>query len=224
MSSRPRPLTHVDFHALKANASSDVTAKGSGGQPRRSPSQADHPHSEDAASKLSTKRYRSPKDDDDDAGKTKMPKLSSIRESGTSALRDFIARKESPWEIHEKVCDLDLNGPVTVAQRKAPLFGLVAVRAFPAAAAERALYMYGRVRHANVVEALDAFTTETSFYIVLEHLPISLEQIVDGAKYPTEWQLAAILRQVGSSSTGAGRTYIKHGRSSTAWPILRARG
>lgn len=46
------------------------------------------------------------------------------------------------------------------------------------------------------VEALDAFTTETSFYIVLEHMPISLDQIVESAKYPTERQLAAILIQV----------------------------
>ncbi|OBT51889.1 hypothetical protein VE04_09289 [Pseudogymnoascus sp. 24MN13] len=76
------------------------------------------------------------------------------------------------------------------------LAGLVAVRTFTVVAAEKALYMHGRVRHPNIVKALKAFTTETSFYIVLEYMPISLYQIVESAKYPTESELAAILRQV----------------------------
>ncbi|KFZ13089.1 hypothetical protein V502_06774, partial [Pseudogymnoascus sp. VKM F-4520 (FW-2644)] len=114
--------------------------------------------------------------------------------------RRFEASAEPPAlfrspEIYEKVINLDLNGPVTVAQGKARHAGLVAVRAFPFAAAKKALYMHGRVRHSNIVEALDAFTTETSLYIVLEHMPISLYQIVESAKYPTEPELAAILRQ-----------------------------
>ena len=83
-----------------------------------------------------------------------------------------------------------------MGQGKATHSGLVAVRAFPVAAAEKALYVHGRIRHANVVEAIDAFTTETLFYVVLEHMPISLEQIVESAKYPTERELAAILKQV----------------------------
>ena len=147
---------------------------------------------ESTTKKLISKRPRSTKDDTDHTSSVKISRLPSISESGSSSFTNIIARKESPWEIYEKVLDLDLNGSVTVAQRKARHSGLVAVRAFPVAAAENALYMHGRVRHANIVEALDAFTTETSLFIVLEHMPISLDQIVQCVKYPTERQLAAM--------------------------------
>ncbi|KAL5353547.1 hypothetical protein ACLOAV_001584 [Pseudogymnoascus australis] len=172
---------------------------------------------ESASKKLISKRSRSPKDDTDRTGSVKISKLPSISESKPSSFTNIIARKESPWDFYEKVLDLDLNGSVTVAQRKARHSGLVAVRAFPVAAAEKTIYMHGRVRHANMVEAFDAFTTETSFFIVLEHMPLSLDQIVQCAKYPTEKQLAAILKQVRHIQqprrTLADKEY---GRSSTA--------
>ncbi|KFZ16912.1 hypothetical protein V501_02011 [Pseudogymnoascus sp. VKM F-4519 (FW-2642)] len=150
---------------------------------------------ESATRKLISTRSRFPKNDTEETSSVEISRLTSICESGI-AFRDIIARKISLWEIYEKVINLDLNGPVTVAQGKARHAGLVAVRAFPFAAAKKALYMHGRVRHPNIVEALDAFTTETSLYIVLEHMPISLYQIVESAKYPTEPELAAILGQV----------------------------
>jgi hypothetical protein len=59
----------------------------------------------------------------------------------------------------------------------------------------------------NVVAVLDAFTTEASIYFVLEHLPVSLKQIFEGAKYPTEWHLPAIFKQV---------RYVPHRRSTLA--------
>ena len=40
--------------------------------------------------------------------------------------------------------------------------------------------------------ALEAFTTDTSLYIILEHMPISLDQIVRSPAYPDDRQLAAI--------------------------------
>ena len=172
---------------------------------------------ESASKKLISKRSRSPKDDTDHTSSVKISKLPSISESKPSSFTNIIARKESPWDFYEKVLGLDLNGSVTVAQRKARHSGFVAVRAFPVAAAEKTLYMHGRVRHANIVEALDAFTTETSFFIVLEHMPLSIDQIVQCAKYPTEKQLAAILKQVRHIQQPR-RTHAdkEHGRSSTA--------
>ncbi|KFY86466.1 hypothetical protein V500_07612 [Pseudogymnoascus sp. VKM F-4518 (FW-2643)] len=130
---------------------------------------------ESANKTLISKRSRSPKDV---ASSVKISKLPRISEFKPSSFTDIIARKESPWGIYEKVLDLNLNGFVTVAQRKARHSGLVAVRAFPVAAIEKTLYMYKRVQHANIVKALYAFTTKTSFFIVLEHMPFSLDQIV----------------------------------------------
>ncbi|KFY02906.1 hypothetical protein V490_00368 [Pseudogymnoascus sp. VKM F-3557] len=107
--------------------------------------------------------------------------------SGSEKIRDqlrmIVPRKISPWEIYEKVINLDLNRPVNVAQGKTRHAGLVAVRAFPFAAAKKALYMQGRVRHSNIVEALDAFTTETSLYIVLDLPRSNPRQVLDGLVY-----------------------------------------
>ncbi|KFZ00650.1 hypothetical protein V500_00981 [Pseudogymnoascus sp. VKM F-4518 (FW-2643)] len=179
---------------------------------------------ESTTKKLISKRSRSPKDDTNHTSSVKIPRLSSISESGTSSFTNIIPRKESPWKIYEKVLNLDLNGSVTVAQRKARHSVLVAVRAFPVAAAEKALYMHVRVRHANIVEVLDAFTTETSFFIVLEHMPFSLDQIVQCAKYPTERQLAAILIQILDGLAFLEREGLEHGSLNCSNIVINTEG
>jgi hypothetical protein len=192
MSSPTRPPTLIDFHKLLSQLPSAESVAPSDEQHQRSISPGGSDPLEGDANKPNKRRYQNDGSHTTDAGVSKLPK---IHESEAKAPRDFRTRKGSPWEIYERVFDLNLNGPVTVAQRKAPLSGLVAVRAFPVKAAEKVLYMCHRVRHDNIVEVLDAFTTEKAFYIVTEHMPISLEQVVDSTKYPTERQLAAILRQ-----------------------------
>lgn len=207
--------TRIDFSKASAQLLPTQHPEASAVLPVSSSLVGDTPES--ANKKLISKRSRSPKDDTDHTSSAKISKLPSISESKPSSFTNIMARKESPWEVYEKLLDLDLNGFVTVAQRKARHSGLVAVRAFPIAAAEKALYMHGRVRHANIVEVLDAFITETSFFIVLEHMPFSLDQIVQCAKYPTERQLAAILLQVRHIQQPR-RTHAdkEHDRSSTA--------
>lgn len=100
---------------------------------------------EGASKKLIPKRSRSPKDDTYHASSVKISKQPRISESKPSSFTNIRARRQSPWEIYEKVLDLDLNGSVTVAQRKTRYSGLVAVRAFPVADAEKTLYMHRRV-------------------------------------------------------------------------------
>lgn len=56
--------------------------------------------------------------------------------------------------------------------------------------------MYRQLQHRNIVTALKAFTTDNGLYIVLKHMPLSLEQIVRSPDYPDKRQLAAILGQV----------------------------
>jgi hypothetical protein len=82
---------------------------------------------ESTTKKLISKRSRSPTDDTDHTRSVKIPRLPSISESGTSSFTNIIARHESPWETYKKHFNLDLNGPVTVAQGKA---GLVPRRRF----------------------------------------------------------------------------------------------
>jgi hypothetical protein len=196
MNSPPRPLTEVNFDNIASGQPFPKSIEPFTEQQLITLTNHDPPL---AASHRPKKRRYYPQGNEQHlpAG-VEPPTLPSIHESRAGGPWELQARKESPWNSYGKVFDLelDLNGPITVAQRRAPSSGLVAVRTFPLAAAEKALYMHKRARHDCIVEALEAFTTETSFYIVLEHMPISLEQIVDSVKYPTELQLATILGQV----------------------------
>ncbi|KAH6692796.1 kinase-like domain-containing protein [Leptodontidium sp. MPI-SDFR-AT-0119] len=131
----------------------------------------------------------------------------------------------SPWDGYRKVLVVEhLDNSITVAERKAPHAGLVAIKVFPSAAAEKALERHQRVKHENIVDVLEAFTTETSLYIFLEHLPISLLQIVEGAKYPTEWQLAAILKQIICGLVYLEREKFQHGSLHCSVILLSAQG
>jgi hypothetical protein len=116
--------------------------------------------------------------------------------SATSGPLQLRAAWESPWGKYEKIYDAELGGPVEVAVRKAPPVELVHVRAFASQAAAKTLHLFRQLQHRNIVAALEAFTTDNGLYIVLEHMPLTLERIVRSPAYPDERQLAAILGQV----------------------------
>ena len=101
-----------------------------------------------------------------------------------------------PWKIYEKGYDLKLDQFVTVATRKAPLHGKVAVKTFAGRDANRKLDMLHRVRHERFVSLLEVFESDTAWYAVFEHVVTSLTQVVNSPAYPTERQLAAIVGQV----------------------------
>jgi hypothetical protein len=104
---------------------------------------------------------------------------------------------EAPWQKYEKIYDLELGGPVAVAVRRARPRYLVHVRAFSTEATPAALHLFCCFQHRHIVAPLEAFTTDAGLHIVLEHMPVSLQRIVDSPAYPDEGQLAAILAQVG---------------------------
>ncbi|KAH7378887.1 hypothetical protein BKA64DRAFT_698219 [Cadophora sp. MPI-SDFR-AT-0126] len=75
---------------------------------------------------------------------------------------------ESPWVKYEKIYNTELGGLVGVAVRETPLIELVHMRAFATHAAEETLHVYGQLQHRNIVTALEVFTIDSGFYIVLE--------------------------------------------------------
>ena len=125
-------------------------------------------------------------------GKT-QPRAAGAVTSSSLPLREA---RESPWGKYEKVYNVELGGTVEVAVRKAPPMELVHARAFTTQASAKTLHLFRQLQHRNIVVALEAFTTDTSLYIILEHMPISLDQIVRSPAYPDDRQLAAILGQV----------------------------
>ena len=103
---------------------------------------------------------------------------------------------DTPWKIYEKGYDLKLDQFVTVATRKAPLQGKVAIKTFAGRDANRKLDMLHRVCHERFVSLLEVFESDTAWYAVFEHVVTSLTQVVNSPAYPTERQLAAIVGQV----------------------------
>ena len=146
---------------------------------------------------LNKKRARSPEDIPEIVLDTSKKTSRLDRIQATEPLRPKAAN-ESPWKYYEKIYDLELAGRVEVAVRKADPIELVHVRTFTNPGAEKALHRYQHIQHGNIVTALDAFTTDTGLYLVLEAMPISLERIVQSPACPNEGQLAAIIGQVRS--------------------------
>jgi hypothetical protein len=114
----------------------------------------------------------------------------------TNKLETLQPKWESPWRTYERVYDLLNNGTVIVAIRKHPGVGLADIKSIPEVDSEKALYMFRHLCNKNIVAALEVFLHDSSFYIAFEHMPLSLEHLVRGPKYPTEKQLTAIIAQV----------------------------
>jgi len=126
----------------------------------------------DASNKSNRKRARSPQGDTVDTTDGLRPfKLPTIAESGVRA-HELEIKHGSPWKSYEKVYGRELGGPVTVAARNTPSSELVIVREFAESNAEKALYMFQRIQHDNVVAAIEVFMIQENLYVVLEHLPI----------------------------------------------------
>jgi len=157
------------------------------------------PPKSDTTIKLGKKRERPVEGDPFDAmsdtarGKGK-PRMGKSATGGPLPLR---TAWESPWERYTKEYDLNLGGPVVVSVRVAPPVELVHVRAFPTSTAEKTLHMFRHIQHNKIVTAIDAFITDDFLYVVLEHMPVTLEHIVGCPAYPDDRQLGAILGQVG---------------------------
>ncbi|KAF1948547.1 hypothetical protein CC80DRAFT_521099 [Byssothecium circinans] len=168
------------------------------------------------------KRARSPDVALDATTGTRVAK-SKIRPATASSLQ-LQARWEPPWLEYEKIYDVDLDGTVAVAVRKAPPVELVHVRAFPKPTAEKTLHIFRQVQHQNIVAAIEVFTTHDGLYIALEHMPVSLEWIVRSPAYPDERQLAAILGQILNGIAYLARKGFQHGSLRCANILLKANG
>jgi hypothetical protein len=105
-------------------------------------------------------------------------------------------KKESPWGIYTKIYNLKLDCWVTVAAAKGPSRKRVAVKSFSEPDSYQKVRMLYQIRHDNFVTVLESFSFEETFYVVLERMAITLDQIVVSPPYPSEQELAAILGQV----------------------------
>lgn len=102
----------------------------------------------------------------------------------------------SPWAVYEKGYELKFDQLITVAARKAPGSGLVAIRTITGQDLGEKLQTLQLVCNKRIVSLLEIFVFERTTFAVFEHTPTSLKQVANSAAYPTEQQLVAILAQV----------------------------
>ena len=108
-------------------------------------------------------------------------------------------KKESPWRIYDGGYDLRVGGLVTVAKKKRPVSEVaevVAIRKLSGSSKNDSLSTLFQVQGEYFVKCAEAYESEADLYIVLEHMPISLVQVVTAPVHPRETHVAAIVGQV----------------------------
>ena len=156
------------------------------GKAESSPPSGLHPSSQPAPADGTSRR---------DAATAKMTRKASFKE-----------KKQSPWRSYDEGYDLRVSGLVTVAKKKRPdskvpkgrpASEVVAVRKLSGSSRNASLSMLLRVQGEYFVRCTDAYEFGAELYIVLEHMPISLVQVVAAPVHPKEAHVASIVGQVG---------------------------
>ncbi len=132
----------------------------------------------------------------------------SRRDGATGKLNrkaSFKVKEESPWRSYDEGYDLRVSGLVTVAKKKRPgskvakgrpASKVVAVRKLSGSGRNTSLSMLLRVQGEYFVKCTDAYEFGAELYIILEHMPISLVQVVAAPVHLKETHVAAIVGQV----------------------------
>jgi hypothetical protein len=146
-------------------------------------------------------------------------KLPEILEPHVKAYK--FVKYESPWNSYEKIHEFQVGvGDLTTkAERKDLSCKVVIVRSFRGPNAKDTLQMLQRIQHGNFVSVLEVFSSEESFHVIFEHIPISLHHFANIPEYPNELQLASILGQVSSGTHNVQKLGADFDRYFAALPI-----
>jgi len=117
----------------------------------------------------------------------------------------FKVKEESPWRTYDEGYDLRVGGLVTVAKKKRtgskmaesrPASEVVAIRKLSGSSRNANLSTLLRVQGEYFVKCTGAYEFGAEFYVVLEHVPISLVQVIAAPVHLKETHVAAIVGQV----------------------------
>jgi hypothetical protein len=149
-------------------------------------------------------RRQSEGEDPEEARQSLDRFIPQARQSEASVGTNVRMEHSSPWESLTKRFTLSLEDSVTIASRENGLF--VAVREFSGPDAGRKVSMLRRIRNkdlSNLLAFQECFSFKGFHFAVFEHeitrgekLSITLSHYALIKHYPTESQLAIILRQV----------------------------
>jgi hypothetical protein len=118
----------------------------------------------------------------------------------------FKVKEESPWRSYDEGYDLKVGGLVTVAKKKRP--GSEMAKGRPASERVAIRKLSGSSRNANLstlvrvqgeyfVKCTGAYEFGAELHVVLEHMPISLVQVIAAPVHLKETHVAAMVGQVG---------------------------
>lgn len=192
-SDQDKRATRFDMLQAQAHFSSPATAAET--QPHNL---TKHPNN----TQSSLKRQKGPVAQQDRArkilrGTPKPLELPTIVNSGGLAQSPLV-RNCSPWEVYQPIFTCDLAGTVSISEHRRRGSKVVAVRSSSRTDGEELLHKYTRFDHINIISASECFSDNGVNHFIVEDLPISLEHLVASDAYPTEVQLASILKQVSS--------------------------
>lgn len=103
---------------------------------------------------------------------------------------------ESPWNSYRKEFGCELAGDaVAVVHSKSPSKVLL-LRSYPDAISSKMLQWFSQHQHPHIMSGKEAYIFKHSLHIICEDLPLTLENLTVCRAYPTEAQLAVIMRQV----------------------------
>lgn len=109
-----------------------------------------------------------------------------------------LIRTCSPWETYKPIFTCDLAGAVSICEHRRLGSKVVAIRSSLRTDREDSLHKYTRFDHFNIISASKCFKDNRVNHFIIDDLPISLEHLVASDAYPSEVQLASILKQVSS--------------------------
>ncbi len=105
-------------------------------------------------------------------------------------------KNESSWKSYKKIFQLKLDRFITVVVQKELLHKHVIMKSFLKSDSHEKLHMLHHIQHDNFVVVLESFSFEKFFYVILEHMNISLVQIIASSLYFDEQELTVILKQI----------------------------
>ena len=121
--------------------------------------------------------------------------LPSIVDAEKRSPGSSVIRKESPWGGYKKVYHDELIGPAAVViDRKHPS-RIYVIRTYNCKDKD-AIMRAHRAVHENVVFVQEYFEYRESIFVLHEHLPLCLDNLVACPAFPNEIQLASIIGQV----------------------------
>ena len=121
----------------------------------------------------------------------------------------FKAKEESPWRSYDEGYDLRVSEFVIVTKKKRPDFKMakgrlvsevIAVRKLSDSSRNVSLFMLLQIQEEYFVRCTNAYEFEVELYVVLEHMSISLIQVVAASVHLKEAHVASIVGQVGFQS------------------------